>query len=399
MAAVITRRLGVFVWPSGTDPFNRDQMNVSHTAIEERAATFLQGELELRPDPSPSSERMFYATPEGVVYVCDGLTWRPLNEYAPPSALAPGNAVQEGSSSAVARADHVHAMPSWGTIGDVQAVGGTASPGSSSRFARADHVHPAGNGTVGAAALTDGAVDTPAKLGANVVTTPKIANEAVTRDKLAPVERLPVGTVVPFAGATPPPGWLLCDGMAVQRAAYPALFAVIGTSFNYGTVPTDRFRVPDLRGRTTFGRTGMANTASLAGPTVNDTTPRLTSVANNNQLGTAAGVDVYTLDGNQLPAHTHTINHDHGPGIAQAAGAHVHPPPGGGNFVVFNGQNLNTGLSLSAGGQGMPGTASAGTHEHTVFVPALNGSSGWAGNGAPVSNMPPFMLMSYIIKH
>lgn len=59
---------------------------------------------------------------------------------------------------------------------------------------------------------------------------------------------VPVGGMVTYWGNEVPDGWLECDGSVVLRADYPALFAVIGTTFG---VPTDdtKFKLPDLRDR------------------------------------------------------------------------------------------------------------------------------------------------------
>ena len=42
------------------------------------------------------------------------------------------------------------------------------------------------------------------------------------------------GFITPFAGSTAPDGWLICDGSAVSRTTYAALFAVIGTTYGEG---------------------------------------------------------------------------------------------------------------------------------------------------------------------
>lgn len=42
-------------------------------------------------------------------------------------------------------------------------------------------------------------------------------------------------------------GWLLCDGAALQRGAYPRLFAAIGAT--YGAADGATFNLPDLRGQ------------------------------------------------------------------------------------------------------------------------------------------------------
>jgi phage-related tail fiber protein len=56
----------------------------------------------------------------------------------------------------------------------------------------------------------------------------------------------PIGSVMPFfAGSVVPPGWLLCDGQAVSRTTYAALFRVIGATYGAGNGSTS-FNVPTL---------------------------------------------------------------------------------------------------------------------------------------------------------
>jgi microcystin-dependent protein len=57
---------------------------------------------------------------------------------------------------------------------------------------------------------------------------------------------VPKGTVFPFAGATAPAGYLICDGTTVSRTAYAGLFSVIGTSYGSGDGSTT-FNLPDYR--------------------------------------------------------------------------------------------------------------------------------------------------------
>ena len=59
---------------------------------------------------------------------------------------------------------------------------------------------------------------------------------------------VPVGTIIALAGDTPPAGYLECDGAALSRTSYAALFAVIGTTYSKTTDAADKFRLPDLRG-------------------------------------------------------------------------------------------------------------------------------------------------------
>ena len=60
------------------------------------------------------------------------------------------------------------------------------------------------------------------------------------------------GTMQPWPTATPPANAFLCNGQAINRTTYSALFALIGTVFGPGDGSTT-FNVPDLRGRTPFG--------------------------------------------------------------------------------------------------------------------------------------------------
>jgi len=63
---------------------------------------------------------------------------------------------------------------------------------------------------------------------------------------------LPIGTIIGYIGTstnwdnTVYP-WLLCDGSAYQRADYPALYALWGTTF--GSSSSTNFLVPNLQGR------------------------------------------------------------------------------------------------------------------------------------------------------
>ena len=72
----------------------------------------------------------------------------------------------------------------------------------------------------------------------------------------------PIGTILPYGGASAPSGWFLCQGQAVSRTTYSELFAVIGTSFGAGDGSTT-FNIPDLRGE--FLRGAGANSHTNQG--------------------------------------------------------------------------------------------------------------------------------------
>lgn len=83
---------------------------------------------------------------------------------------------------------------------------------------------------------------------------------------------VPSGIIQPFGGASAPTGYLACDGSAVSRTTYAALFAAIGTTWGAGDGSTT-FAVPDLRGAFlrgtgSHGTSTMANGNDFAGPSV-----------------------------------------------------------------------------------------------------------------------------------
>jgi microcystin-dependent protein len=61
----------------------------------------------------------------------------------------------------------------------------------------------------------------------------------------------PVGSIVLWPAAALPADWLACDGASLLRSAYPALFAVLGTT--YGAADGTHFTLPDYRGRVPVG--------------------------------------------------------------------------------------------------------------------------------------------------
>ena len=73
----------------------------------------------------------------------------------------------------------------------------------------------------------------------------------------------PVGGVFFLATTTPPKHALVCDGSAVSRVIYAALFAAIGTTFGAGDGATT-FNLPDLRGKFIRGTGGNAAALGVA---------------------------------------------------------------------------------------------------------------------------------------
>lgn len=71
------------------------------------------------------------------------------------------------------------------------------------------------------------------------------------------------GVVKMYAGAAAPAGYAICDGSALSRTTYAALFANIGTTWGVGDGSTT-FNIPDYRGRAPVGVGTHADVNALA---------------------------------------------------------------------------------------------------------------------------------------
>lgn len=100
-------------------------------------------------------------------------------------------------------------------------------------------------------------------------------------------QTLPPGAMVDFGGTAAPTGYLGCDGTAVSRTTYAALFSAIGTTWGVGDGSTT-FNVPDFRRRTAVG-SGGTGTGTLG-----------------NAVGNTGGEETHVLTVPEIPGHTHT---------------------------------------------------------------------------------------------
>ena len=85
---------------------------------------------------------------------------------------------------------------------------------------------------------------------------------------------LPIGSYIQFAGSQAPAGFLVCNGGAISRTTYSALFAVIGTTYGSGDGSTT-FNLPNLtdrflQGSTTSGTVKNAGLPNITGVLTND---------------------------------------------------------------------------------------------------------------------------------
>lgn len=176
---------------------------------------------------------------------------------------------------------------------------------------------------------------------------------------------IPIGVVLPFAGAAAPPGYLLCDGSEVSQATYGDLFAVIGAAFNRGDEAPGNFRLPDLRGRAPIG------VGAGAGLTARN-------------LGDQVGAETHQLIVGEIPAHSHGVTdpgHNHG----------VNAPQEGQTGSAIN--------ELPSQGTGPDFVVWPGAHTATVTGNRTTGISIQnQGGGGAHPNMQPSLALNFIIR-
>ena len=135
-----------------------------------------------------------------------------------------------------------------------------------------------------------------AETASSSTNTTQLATTAFVQTAVGSLVTIPSGMLAPFAGATAPTGWFLCDGQAVSRSTYANLFAVIGTTYGAGDGTASSgttFNVPDLRGRTIAGQDDMGGSAASRLTGDNGAT---TATANAN--GSFTSTDNILVDGN-----------------------------------------------------------------------------------------------------
>ena len=96
-------------------------------------------------------------------------------------------------------------------------------------------------------------------------------------DKLS--STVPPGTMIHFAGKTLPDGWLICNGAAVSRTTYAALFAAIGTTYGTGDGSTT-FNLPNANGRFLECTTSTSQVGTKLEAGLPNISGKLTSSAN-----------------------------------------------------------------------------------------------------------------------
>lgn len=169
---------------------------------------------------------------------------------------------------------------------------GTVSPQWSDWFKKAfarmgGHLAPTNNDPIVSSRFAAGAVDTAALASGAVDLTKLVASVAQAL--------IPSGAFLPYGGTSAPSGFLMCDGSAVNRTTYAALYTAIGNAFGSGDGSTT-FNVPDWRGRFIRGVDGTAGNDP-------DKLSR-TAMASGGNTGNAVG----SVQADQYASHSHSVS-------------------------------------------------------------------------------------------
>ena len=185
--------------------------------------------------------------------------------------------------------------------------------------------------------------------------------------------------ILPFSAAAGsiPTGYLNCDGAAVSRSTYSALFALVSTTYGSGN-GSSTFNVPNVNSRMMIGKSGSYALGATGGSTTDSFTPAgSVSVTVNN----------HTLTTTEIPAHNHLITHA---GCCISA-IYFHPTYGASISFGDNNTSIATNPFYQYPSACMTNTGGSQGHNH--------GASGsFSGNAGTVDVLNPYISLNFIIK-
>ncbi len=142
-----------------------------------------------------------------------------------------------------------------------------------------------------------------------------------------------------------PKGWAFCNGQILPISQNTALFSLLGTTYGGNGVST--FALPNLQARMPMHVSGA------------------------HVLGQSGGEATHTLTSGEMPAHGHALRASSKPAASSSP---------------------NGGVLSQPGRTGTPAYAAAAD-----LVPLNPAAITASGGGQPHENMPPFLVMNFII--
>jgi microcystin-dependent protein len=177
---------------------------------------------------------------------------------------------------------------------------------------------------------------------------------------------LPVGSVIAYAGSTPPAGWLLCDGAGFNSTTYPTLAGVLG---------------------------GAAVTPNLVERFVKGVASRPST-----KTGGSKKIEIANMPSHRHGGATQSGNatHSHG-GATTTNGSHSHSLNETQSTVFQSGSNRG---GLYTTGTAANSTNAEGNHAHYISTDTQNAPHTHAiyEEGGGQDYQQPFYALLYIIK-
>jgi len=208
----------------------------------------------------------------------------------------------------------------------------------------------------------DGTTAQDVTKGSGIKTT-HIQDSAVTAAKIDSVSNgilIPIGGMLPYGGATAPSGFLLCDGAAISRTTYSALYAILGTKFGSGD-GSSTFNLPNLVDKMPIGSGNLYAT------------------------GATGGEATHTLTTTEMPSHSHSHNHT----ATVTDPGHAHNMGRGDKTTAGSTSNDLLGLGYTG--------ADTGTAVTGISV-SISTDATTSGSGNAHNNLPPYLAAPWIIR-
>jgi len=195
--------------------------------------------------------------------------------------------------------------------------------------------------------------------------------------------------VVAYAGAAVPPGYFECNGQAISRTTYAALFAAIGTTYGAGDASTT-FNVPDMRDEFIRGKSDSRPLGNKQAGSFANHTHATSDPGHGHAL-----TDPTHVHSASQPAHTHGVTdlgHAHSQTVSGTAGSGY--AYGTGSLPSANTGSAQTGISIQAGGGDAVTVSGAATG-----VSLANNTTGLSiGATGDTETRPQNIAQIYIIK-
>ena len=203
---------------------------------------------------------------------------------------------------------------------------------------------------------------------------------------------MPVATVVSYAGATAPQGFLICDGSLVSKTTYGDLFAILGNT--YGTATATQFYLPNLQSKFPIGKSASYALGSTGGSFSQTPTGSIASTFSGNSVTPSGSVSVTgTVAG-------HAITQAQLPNVNLSTTKMFKTEQGADNRGSSSGAGgaYETAI-IPLGGSGQThshGFSGSGTLNGNSLTPTGSVSSAFTGSAVDVTN--PYISLNYIIK-